>query len=273
VLKLNKIKVVHQMPKRSETSDKVQLAADELLARGQRPTQQAVRELIGTGSITTINHALNYWWSNLSKRLTRQSEHPELPDPVITAASKLWDQALQYSHAALKEQRLEIEQILEEQKHVGSNKLIAAQDNILSMQQQNNRLLETNEKLLEQKSNLNQRINEVEAELIRELAKNVELQRQTKQQQIIINTSVKSSEAQYQSDDFFQAKIDIRVNETIISDLKANLLLKENHCNKLQQQLFDQEKTSIKQIHRLEIVIAQQDTKYSNVKEQLENLQ
>ncbi|MEH6444416.1 MAG: DNA-binding protein [Oceanospirillaceae bacterium] len=260
------------MPKRSETSDKVQLAADELLARGQRPTQQAVRELIGTGSITTINHALNHWWSNLSKRINRQGEHPELPDPVITAASKLWDQALLYSHAALKEQRLELEKKLEEQKQADNKQLIAAQDNILSMQQQNNRLLEANEKLLEQKSTLSQKVNELEAQLIRELAKNGELQRETKQLQIIIDSNVKSTETLYQADDFFQAKIDIKVNEAIIRDLKANLLLKENHCNKLQQQLFDQEKASIKQIHRLEIVIAQQDTKYQSVKEQLDNL-
>jgi len=261
------------MPIKSDTSDRVQRAADELLAKGQRPTQQAVRNLIGSGSITTINHALNLWWASLSQRLSRQSEHPSLPEPVITAASKLWDQALAYSHAALDEQRLALTESAAQQKRVDESQLSATQSTLLAMQQQNNRLLEGAEQLVEEKNTLIQRVNELESSLIKERAIKDDLARLNKQQEILLAQSEPKNDFNNQSDDLFQAQINLKVNETIIHDLKVQLSARESQCTKLQQQLHEQEKASIKQTHRLELVIAQQDAKYDNVKEQLESFQ
>jgi hypothetical protein len=266
------IQEVNEMPKKSETSEKVQLAADELLARGQRPTQQAVRDLIGTGSITTINHALNLWWSELSQRLNRQSEHPALPDPVITAASKLWDQALVYSHASLEKERTEIAQSLKDHKVAETEQLLQLQSDLLGLQQQNNRLLVSNEHLIEEKSSLAKQINEVELLLIKANSKSEELQRVNKQQDIMLSSKQTQSLVPA-SDDLFQAKIELKVNESIINDLKKALSEKEQMVKELERQYFDQEKANIRQTHRLELVIAQQDVKYTDLKERLEALQ
>ena len=260
------------MPKKSDTREKVQRAADELLARGQRPTQQAVRDLIGTGSITTINHALNSWWGCLSQRLNRQSEHPSLPDPVITAASKLWDQALVYSHAALENERIKIAQTLENRQVADTEKRLQVQKDILALRQQNNRLLDNNESLLEVKSSLTARVNEVELLLIKANSKSEELHRVNKQQALMLTRNT-NAEPVLSTDELFLAKIDLKVNESIIGNLRAALSAKELDFKDLQQQYFEQEKVNIKHIHRLELVITQQDAKYTDVKDKLDKYQ
>ena len=259
------------MPKHTDTFEKVQLAADELLSRGLRPTQQAIRELIGQGSITTINKALNIWWSTLSKRLSGHSEHPTLPDPVITAASKLWDQALVYSQALLEKQQLNIESELEKSNQNNNQKVIELQERCFSVQQQNNRLLNNNESLLAEKQVLAQKIYELESLLIKRNAEKDELNRQDKQTRIILDKQLATP--QDQSTVLFQAKVDLKVNEAIMVDLRSALTKSEKRCQKLQQEVLDLEKVSLKQIHRLELVIAQQDVKYDIVREQLASFQ
>jgi len=253
------------MPRQSDTIDKVQQVADQLLANGQRPTQQAIRDVLGTGSITTINKALNIWWANLAKRVNRQSEHPALPEPVITAASKLWDQALVYSHTILEKQQRENADKLAKKNVNNDQMLIQVQDKLLISQQQNNRLLESNEVLIAGKQELSQRIHELESLLIRKDADNVELVRLNKQHKIVFDKQVTSDDTQL----LFQAKIDLKVNERIIIDLRAALEKSESLHNKARQEVTELEKSSMKQIHRLELVIAQQDAKYDNVREQL----
>lgn len=259
------------MPKISDTSEKVHQAADKLLSQGLRPTQQAVRDLIGTGSITTINHALNSWWQGLSDRLNRQAEHPSLPDPVITAASKLWDQALVYSQASFEQQRQILERELSDKKQTDSVQVSELQQALLLQQQQNNRLLESNEQLSIEKNNLASTVNALESDLIRCSSENNELNRQIKQQDILLkNADSYQLTSNNQSDDLFQAKINLKVNEKLVEDLNASLAKKESECQQLQQTLFEQEKSSIKQVHRLELVISQQDAKYNEVKSQLD---
>lgn len=257
------------MPKKSETSDKVQSAADTLLAQGKRPTQQAVRDLLGTGSITTINHALNLWWANLAKRVNHQSDYPALPDPVVTAASKLWDQALVYAQASLEKQRVALEQEFEQQQIIESKQLVEVQAQLHSLQTQSNRLLEANEQLIEQKNSLAEKIHELESSLIQSTAHCDELKRTNKQQQILLDNQTQPVPVQ-DSQALFQAQIELKVNETLIADLKTNLATEQTKYSNVQQQMFDQEKSYLKQIHRLELVIAQQDAKYNNVVQQLE---
>jgi hypothetical protein len=44
-------------------------AADELLAEGQRPTIERVRQKIGRGSPNTVSPMLERWFATLGKRL------------------------------------------------------------------------------------------------------------------------------------------------------------------------------------------------------------
>lgn len=257
------------MPKKSDTTERVQEAADTLLAQGKRPTQQAVRDLLGTGSITTINHALNLWWANLSKRLNRQSEHPALPDPVITAASKLWDQALVYSQASLESQRLEIAQAFEAQQKTDNQQLVEMQSQLLPLQQQNNRLLEANETLQAEKNTIIQKNHQLESDLIKALADSDEQRRLVKQQQILLDKQI-TGVSDRDSQKLVESQIALKVNESILEGLKTQVSDEQQKANELQQKLFEQEKSYLKQIHRLELVIAQQDTKYNNVRQRLD---
>ncbi len=258
------------MPKKSDTTEKVQSAADTLLAQGKRPTQQAVRDLLGTGSITTINHALNLWWANLSKRINRQSEHPALPDPVISAASKLWDQALVYAQASLDSQREEISQAFEQKRNDENEQLVQIQAQLGELQQQNNRLLQTNEELLADKNTLAQHNHQLESDLIKSMAQCDELKRDVKQQQLLLEKQPAGSISELDTHKLLEAQVALKVNESLVADLKTEVLMKQEKLGDLQQTLFDQEKSYLKQIHRLELVIAQQDAKYNNVKQQLD---
>ncbi|MGB1237733.1 MAG: DNA-binding protein [Pseudomonadales bacterium] len=260
------------MPKQSDTAEKVFLAADQLLSEGRKPTQQTVRDIIGTGSITTINHALNDWWKSLAQRLQRQHQHPALPEPVISAASKLWDQALAYSHAALDEQRQALQVQLENSGAQQSEKIAALQQDISNLQQQNNRLLELNEGLAANKVDLQDEIHSLESKLIAQTASNEQLKRDNKEQDILL------SQAQgvpilnkNQADDLFQAKINLKVSEKAAEELTRALANKEQECAQLQQQVLELEKRNLKQVHRLEMVIAQQDMKYSQLQNQLDD--
>ncbi len=99
------------MSEHDSTYQKVFIAADELLALGQRPTQQSVRELLGTGSLTTINKALNAWWQSLGERLKMQRQRPDIPEQIFDMANQVWEKALAYSAAenSAKRQALELE--------------------------------------------------------------------------------------------------------------------------------------------------------------------
>lgn len=260
------------MPKQTDTIEKVQQAADQLLANGQRPTQQAIRDVIGTGSITTINKGLNIWWLSLSKRVSRQSEHPALPEPVITAASKLWDQALIYSHVLLEKQQVEQEEQSAINNADENKKSLQLQENLFLAQQQNSRLLASNEELIQKKQHQGEKIHDLESLLIQKNAENAEFARLIKQHEILLekHTTIMPEE---QRQILFQAKIELKVSESVVNDLKKSLEKSETQCHQYQQALYDLEKSSMKQIHRLELVIAQQDAKYNNVREQLTSFQ
>jgi hypothetical protein len=177
-----------------------------------------------------------------------------------------------YSHASLNTQREEIEAVLALKKTAENAHVAEMQVALFSVQQQNKSLLETNEKLLQQKIDLNSTINQLESSLIIKGADNDEQVRVNKQQDILLAEGKSNTHFEDQSSALFQAKIDLKVNEAILSDLRSSVKTKEKHNQALQQKLFDQEKNSIKQAHRLELVIAQQDVKYTNLKEELERL-
>lgn len=92
------------------TAELVHEAADALLKKGVRPSQQNIREHIGRGSATTIHKALNEWWQQLSVRLQHQaSSDTSLPEPVLKLTEELWRQALLRADARLDEQRQQLQ--------------------------------------------------------------------------------------------------------------------------------------------------------------------
>ncbi len=77
-------------------------AADQLIAAGQRPTIERVRQTLGRGSPNTIAPLLDAWFAQLGARLGLTSNAPgegpgatsTIPTGVWEAAKTLWEQAL-----------------------------------------------------------------------------------------------------------------------------------------------------------------------------------
>ena len=79
---------------RGVPQDEVHRVADELLAGGERPTVERVRQALGRGSPNTIGPMLDAWWAQLAQRLAQRLALPGLPDPVAEAFAHAWEAAL-----------------------------------------------------------------------------------------------------------------------------------------------------------------------------------
>ncbi|MDG4551274.1 MAG: DNA-binding protein [Candidatus Contendobacter sp.] len=84
--------------------EEVQAAAETLLGRGLNPTIQRVRELLGTGSNTTISEHLKHWQQHLAQA-PKAILPPTVPEAVATALDDFWKIAVRHAEAAFEEQR------------------------------------------------------------------------------------------------------------------------------------------------------------------------
>lgn len=90
---------------RGVQTEEVWAAADAVLAQGERPTIERVRQQLGRGSPNTVGPMLDGWYGSLAKRLGTGpvedagagAEAGALPAPVLRAAKALWARALQQS--------------------------------------------------------------------------------------------------------------------------------------------------------------------------------
>ncbi|HRC71797.1 MAG TPA: DNA-binding protein [Candidatus Competibacter sp.] len=82
----------------------VRSAAESLLGRGLNPTIQRVRELLGTGSNTTISEHLKIWQLQLAET-PKIVLPPAVPEAVALALDAFWKIAVQHAEAAFDEQR------------------------------------------------------------------------------------------------------------------------------------------------------------------------
>ncbi|WP_416140647.1 DNA-binding protein [Halomonas sp. HK25] len=91
----------------------VQRAIDDLLARGEAPSVQKVREVLGTGSFTTISDHLREW-------RTRREENRDAPPPrgmpaaLQELAEELWKKAQESANETLAHYREEADRRVEE---------------------------------------------------------------------------------------------------------------------------------------------------------------
>lgn len=91
--------------------EEVKNAAETLLSRGLSPTIQRVREVLGTGSNTTISDHLKHWQQRMAEA-PRAILPPAIPEVVMTALDTLWKTAVQQAEAAFDEQRTAAEQVV-----------------------------------------------------------------------------------------------------------------------------------------------------------------
>lgn len=86
------------------TFEDVQTAAESLLGRGLNPTIQRVREVLGTGSNTTISEHLKVWQQQLAEA-PKIVLPPTVPEAVALALDTFWKIAVQHAEMAFDEQR------------------------------------------------------------------------------------------------------------------------------------------------------------------------
>lgn len=75
---------------RGITEQDVFEAADSLLARGERPTIERVRQQLGRGSPNTGNRPLDAWWASLARRVQGKSGSA-LPASLLDLCRRLYE--------------------------------------------------------------------------------------------------------------------------------------------------------------------------------------
>ena len=74
-------------------------AADTLLARGERPTIERVRQELGSGSPNTVNRHLDAWWSSLARRMQGGSSSSAVPATLLELCERLYSGMHQHAQA------------------------------------------------------------------------------------------------------------------------------------------------------------------------------
>lgn len=84
----------------------VKQAIDALMAKGEAPSVQKIREVLGTGSFTTISDHLREWRARREER-TESLPAQGMPEPILQLAEGLWEKAQDAAGEALAEYREE----------------------------------------------------------------------------------------------------------------------------------------------------------------------
>ncbi|UXB18190.1 DNA-binding protein [Stenotrophomonas maltophilia] len=113
---------------RGITETDVHTAADELVAKGERPTVERIRAHLGTGSPNTVTRWLETWWNRLGTRL--QPARPNLEDaPAVLAelAGQWWELALKHAQEAARRELASSERALASERDAleASSRLVA----------------------------------------------------------------------------------------------------------------------------------------------------
>lgn len=91
----------------------VHTAADELVAKGERPTVERIRAHLGTGSPNTVTRWLETWWNRLGKRLQpARSDVEDAPAVLAELAGQWWELALKHAQEAARRELASSEQAL-----------------------------------------------------------------------------------------------------------------------------------------------------------------
>jgi septal ring factor EnvC (AmiA/AmiB activator) len=91
------------------TQEQVSQAADAIVAAGENPTVEKIRQALGTGSPNTVTRMLESWRVALAQRLQEVITLPEVPPEAGQAFAEVWRLAVAhadtFAHLALTEER------------------------------------------------------------------------------------------------------------------------------------------------------------------------
>lgn len=115
------------MARSGVTYEDVQRAIDELLTRGDAPSVQKIREILGTGSFTTISEHLREW--RQQREENRDVPPPRgMPATLQELAEGLWRQAQESANQALTHYREEADRKIEEAREAAADAHRQAED-------------------------------------------------------------------------------------------------------------------------------------------------
>jgi chromosome segregation ATPase len=264
------------MSRRGVTYENVKHAAMTLLSQGIAPSVQKVREILGTGSNTTLAEHLTLWREEQQQKSIVHLP-ATLPKELIASLEVLWQTAMEHAEKQLsvykltleneqqqfKQMQIEIEknQAQWQQKLEEIYQQLDTEKNVTQTLRTENAVLveqvAKNESLLvEQKSQYEERLQRVYTERDAIVSQNNQLQQALKALQEKIDTQTKTHQAlliqqqerQEQSENRWLRLIDQARDETKDSrkKLESLLLQKENEIKNLkqdrttnQQELYD----------------------------------
>lgn len=91
----------------------VQRAIDVLLKRGEAPGIQKIRDVLGTGSFTTISEHFREWREQRDANRD-QPTRQEVPEPIEALVHSLWEQAQKHASDGLSHYREEADRLVEQ---------------------------------------------------------------------------------------------------------------------------------------------------------------
>lgn len=162
---------------RGITESDVHTAADELVAKGERPTVERIRAHLGTGSPNTVTRWLETWWNRLGTRLQRA--RPDLEGaPVVLAelAGQWWELALKHAQEAAHRELAEAEQVLAAQRDALEAKSQFVDDELTQMRSERDAALTGERIATTQASELQHLVDQLQLQ-ISELAEQRDLER------------------------------------------------------------------------------------------------
>lgn len=162
---------------RGITESDVHTAADELVAKGERPTVERIRAHLGTGSPNTVTRWLETWWNRLGTRLQRA--RPDLEGaPVVLAelAGQWWELALKHAQEAAHRELAEAEQVLAAQRAALEAKSRLVDDELTQMRSERDAALTGERIATTQASELQHLVDQLQLQ-ISELAEQRDLER------------------------------------------------------------------------------------------------
>jgi len=194
--------------------------AEELLREGRRPTQQLVRERLGSGSITTINRGLNEWWAALGERLNNATQTTGIPEPVIRLSTRLWSEALGYAREEHNRLRIEQERSLNQIK----------EQLLRERSEYSDKLLALNERLAQQQGSIADLEQQNQAVKIALQTAEEECYRLTKSKNSRENSNLSGDTDSKLHDQLLENQVALRMKQEMIDNLsnKNQLLIAEN---------------------------------------------
>lgn len=81
------------------TQEQVNAAADAIVAAGENPTVEKIRQALGTGSPNTVTRMLDTWRGTLAQRLQAVIKLPDVSPEVGQAFAEIWRLAVAHAEA------------------------------------------------------------------------------------------------------------------------------------------------------------------------------